>query len=177
MKIWNTPGRLPCLLILLSISLTSQAAITPEPAGTETDSPAPMEITVRGSTNLSMLKRQVRAAEVEMYDIFNAINEDERYNIICREEASTGSRIVREQVCAPNFYHEAKAHEGRALVLLLQEDKYGSNLVPPASIVAHETRILKEKLEMAIAQHPELLEAIGRFNLLNEELEARGWND
>ncbi|MEM1176134.1 MAG: hypothetical protein AAGI27_15090, partial [Pseudomonadota bacterium] len=83
-----------------SIAILSGAAVAQEPG----DSPNREieEVVVVGDKSLVTLKHAVYRAEEEFFAIFNAQNSDDEFDVHCRYEAKTGTRI-RKHTCEANF--------------------------------------------------------------------------
>jgi hypothetical protein len=76
------------------------------------------EIVVRGRTR-AQLRTEVQLAEEAVYARFNEINSSDEFDIHCRLEVLTGSRMLR-RICEPNFWRTAKSDAGRETVVGLQ---------------------------------------------------------
>jgi len=61
----------------------------------------PEEITVYGQKTLLNLRIAVDRAEVEFFERFNELNEDDQYDVFCEKIAVTGSRIRRRTCWSP----------------------------------------------------------------------------
>ena len=53
------------------------------------------EITVMGARSLAMMRAEVIEAEDVIYDLFNELNDDDGYDIICKKETQLGSQIPK----------------------------------------------------------------------------------
>lgn len=72
------------------------------------------ELIVRGRKPAE-LRAAVEAARVRVYDVFNALNSDDAFDVQCRREASTGRRMKR-QVCRPRFKDDISNAAAKAFV-------------------------------------------------------------
>lgn len=60
------------------------------------------EVTVRGQRPVVAYRLALEASRDRIFEIFNEINSDDEFDIHCRNEQRTGSRI-RRRVCRPQF--------------------------------------------------------------------------
>ena len=110
------------------------------------------EITVMGPRSLAMMRAEIIAAENVVYDLFNELNDDDGYDIICKKETRIGSQLPR-RICQARMYREEVADA--------TNDETG-----PAIPVGNRTRasqrheVLMDKMRSLAAEHPELLEAL-----------------
>lgn len=110
------------------------------------------EITVMGARSLAMMRAEVIEAEDVIYELFNELNDDNGYDIICKKETRIGSQIP-QRVCLARMYRDE--------VALATVDQEG-----PAIPVGNRTsssrhqEILIDKMRALSAEHPELLEAL-----------------
>jgi len=76
------------------------------------------EVVVRGRSR-TLLRAEIRIAEEALYERFNEINSDDEFDIFCRFEPVTGSRVLR-RLCQANFWREADANIGEETARALQ---------------------------------------------------------
>lgn len=55
-------------------------------------------IGITGSVPLLFYKDDMQAAELDFYEMFNALNDNKKYKVLCRKETRLGSRI-KTRVC------------------------------------------------------------------------------
>lgn len=140
-------------------------AIADEPSSEDTTEME--ELTVIGNRDLLSLRGQIRAAEVRMFEVFNEINDDDDYDIVCRMQAPLGTRI-KNQVCSPVYYFKAHADHGQETLAEIQgQASYRGPYV--TSVIGHHNHILRDKLAEAVKESPELLDAIMEFRGLVTE--------
>ena len=98
------------LMVLLLCSLPAGVSLAQEDAqeGVPDDEPID-EITVYGEKSLPKLKLEYEAAELDFYNLYNEINDDYRYDVICRDEVPTGSHIKTARLLAPLRTRGARA--------------------------------------------------------------------
>lgn len=110
------------------------------------------EIVIVGQRTLSALRRQVEDAELQVYDVFNKLNEDRRYDIHCQMVAPIGSNIKRRR-CAPQFADDAERDEALAFL-------DGRPVIPAATVISEQNGVLHERMAALARANPEFLEAL-----------------
>ena len=116
------------------------------------------EIIVYGEKSVGELRREVYTAEENFFDLFNSLNQDFEYDVNCYYEAPTGTRI-RHHVCKANFVVEATSAE--FVEWRTRGPRYPA--VPPELVIAKKKKILRQKMEALIAEHPELQQALNEY--------------
>jgi len=119
------------------------------------------EITVTGQRLISTLRIEVIRAEDRAFDLFNAYNDDNQYDIHCRMEAPTGTRI-RYRQCAPNFYVKAEAD--------LTQIMLNGGFMDNRPMLRNKYKELKDEMMKQVLTHPELLEAFLHAQELRKKL-------
>lgn len=125
------------------------------------------EIVVIGQSP-ARLRVQIELAEEAVYDRFNDINSNDEFDIQCRQEARTGTRIP-QRVCQANFWRAAQSDAAAATVRALQ----GSSAISPQVFqgeAIYKSRLLEDEMRLLAAQDEELLAAIVRLAGLTESL-------
>ena len=113
------------------------------------------------------MRRDVYRAEENFFDLFNSFNQDFEYDVNCYFEAPTGTRI-RRHVCKANFVVEATSVQ--YVEIRTQGPRYPT--VPPELVIARKKKILREKMETLVAEHPELLQALNEYTSKRAMLET-----
>jgi hypothetical protein len=147
-----------------------QEAGAPSAAEAAQAAGAPDEVVVIGQRLLD-LRRRIEAAEVAVFDRFNDINSDDRFDIHCRYRVRYFSH-TRERVCESNSWREQDENYAQSL---LQQVR-GEATPPPATFRAEQLRmnaLLGEELGRLAAEDPGLREAMqqlaaARFALAEE---------
>lgn len=116
-------------------------------------------IEVKGQRSIFFLKKSIEKSRAAFYEIFNSVNEDKKFDIICRLEKPLGSHIA-DRVCEPRYFKELRAQ-------LIQEravsgTKINMSLVPSDADVFLAS---KKDREASLVHMQELL-------LTNPELQA-----
>jgi len=140
---------------------------------------APMEeIIVIGQRSIMNLRMQVDQAVDRMYAIYNEVNKDDDYDIICKREAPTGS-LIKRKVCTPVFYSK---EESRATQLAMDMDSRNGFMFFDYSVIPLKNKKLKENMKRLILENPSLFNAVVEQVKLSEELKRQrreywGWDD
>ena len=74
------------------------------------------EIIVYGDMSLAQLRRQMHKASEAFFDVYNDINSDDQFDILCDYETRLGVRR-RKHVCRPRFALKAESRETSAFML------------------------------------------------------------
>ena len=122
----------------------------------------PEEIVITGERSLLNLRLEMQEAERAAYALFNQLNDEDRFDISCKMEAQTGTRIKR-QLCLPEFKREALREHARAYI-----EGSPSRNPPVEMVIASQEGDFKLKMEEVAEQHPEFLEAIILYSVHQE---------
>jgi len=123
------------------------------------------EITVMGSQSLSSLRHDLVEAEDSVYAIFNSLNNDDDYDIICKNETRIGSQILY-RVCKARLYREAVAEA--------TEDYADGNAYHGVMLNAQQhNEILREKMRALAAENPQFVEALRKRLELQKAFESK----
>jgi hypothetical protein len=143
-----------------------------EPAVAAGGTPAPPaaaaddEVIVRGRRP-EQLRVEIERAENAFYERFNAVNSDDEYDIVCRYQAVTGSRVPR-RICEPEYELAAQAQAGQQEVLGLQGSAFGGGSGQFAGMAHYKHQLLEEEIRKAVSEDPKLLEALTRLLSLQQ---------
>lgn len=131
-------------------------------ASAEEDKPAE-EIVVTGRASLLLLRHELVRAEDHFFDRYNLLNDDDRYDIVCKDERPIGSRIpVRE--CKARIIRETESEETQKQLLL------GSPGTPTSrATTSKHYRILDEKLKAFATSDDELQQALMNYDKLSKK--------
>ena len=130
------------------------------------------EIKALGARSLALMRWQLIEAENQVFDLFNELNEDDGYDIICKNETRVGSQLPK-RVCQARMYREEVS------MATIGEDL---GLLPVSNMTQNRKhqQILIEKMRELAAEHPKLLEALKnrrQFEKRYEEERARRYGD
>lgn len=124
------------------------------------------EVLVYGARSLTLLRQEVTVAEDRFFDIYNELNEDDRYDIICETRRPIGTRIgVRE--CKAKFVRDAEVEATQGA--LMMTDIAANVTAQPIRTSSKDYEILKEKLQTFSVSNPELQEALMDYDRLNNK--------
>jgi hypothetical protein len=128
------------------------------------------EVVVRGRSH-AFLRQQFQLAEEAVYARFNEINSNDEFDIHCRREAVTGSRILR-RTCQANFWREAQANAGTETVRAMQ----GGAAIPAEVFLGEalqKRRLLEQEMRQLASEDEELLRALVRLANAAAAMERR----
>jgi hypothetical protein len=126
------------------------------------------EIEVIGQRNLLALRMQVEAAQEEVHLLFNDLNTDDDYDIVCKFQERYFSKM-KEKICMPQYAWDIRAEEGRTFADKVQG--IASAETAPANLkIDYSEPRLKEQMIEALRNSPELFDAIVKHATLMEEL-------
>ena len=127
------------------------------------------EIQVLGTRTLYSIRMEIVDEENKIFSMFNELNSDDRFDILCDNIAPTGSHI-KQRVCEPRFVTETRAQ-------MTQDYVRGIGMLVGSSDLEVETAMEREELEkehLRIAvEHPEYLEMLTELTNLRDTLESR----
>ena len=127
------------------------------------------EIQVLGTRTLYSIRMEIVDEENKIFSMFNELNSDDRFDILCDNIAPTGSHI-KQRVCEPRFVTETRAQ-------MTQDYVRGIGMLVGSSDLEVETAMEREELEkehLRIAvEHPEYLEMLTELTNLRNTLESR----
>jgi len=136
--------------------------------------PNPLEeVTVRAPKPLSAHRRGVEAAEAQVWNTFNAVNGNDEFDVHCRYETPTGTRIPT-YVCRPEFLDDATSRAARAMLAPVGMHS-GIGLQQIEAGRAHYMeRRLQDEIRGLATSHPELREHLEELDeALEKHEEAR----
>lgn len=125
------------------------------------------EIIVYGERSLGELRREVYKAEENFFDLFNSLNQDFEFDVNCYYEVPSFTHI-RQHVCRANFVVEATSVQ--YVEIRTRGPRYPT--VPPALVIAKKKKLLRQKMEALVAEHPELLQALTEYTSKRTTLES-----
>jgi len=140
------------------------------PDGGTPDSDRPIEeIQVLGSRTLYSIRMEIVDEENKIFSMFNELNSDDDFDILCDNIAPTGSHI-RQRVCEPRFVTETRAR-------MAQDFMLGIGALNESSDLGVETKLQQDELEKEhlriAAEYPEYLEMLTKLMNLRATLETR----
>jgi len=122
------------------------------------------EIVVTGKKTLRQIRKEIRNLDLQIYSMFNELNTDDDYDIVCRKMARIGSKIVRNN-CKAKLYWDSMSE--------LAEESDGGLLMPqPVSDPQRHTAIFRAKLADLADKNAALRQALVQRRLLADEEQA-----
>lgn len=106
----------------------------------------------------AMLRLQIQLAEEAVYDRFNEINSTDEYDIVCRREILTGSRIPR-RVCQPNLWRTALRRAGVETARSMQ-GSYALSASQFQAEALYKQQLMADELRQLAREDKELQEAV-----------------
>ena len=143
-----------CLAALAAASYAQEAA---DPAADE----AYDEIEVVGKARLDTLRTRLYQSEVDVYDLFNDLNDQNEFDVLCVDHAPTGSHI-KERYCEPRFVKELRSEAYRD----------GRNNRISQSKYRKKQEQFSEIMEQLANDNPALLKALVEYSEAADRYEA-----
>ena len=140
------------------------------PDAVSQDSNVLEEVTVYGHLPLTTLRFEVYRAEDNYFASFNELNSKDEFDIYCRWEAPTGTRIKQRQ-CRARFYAELEYQAAR-------QWRQGSGIPPQQwlasqqALIEDKARRLNEEMRRLVIEHPQLFDALNEFDAAKERFES-----
>ncbi|MDH3613479.1 MAG: hypothetical protein OEU90_08365 [Gammaproteobacteria bacterium] len=157
-------NKISITVTVLAVSLPLHAAAqVADPETAEIDTTID-EITAVGARTLGSMRTEVVLAEDEVYALYNDLNEDDGYDIICKKETRIGSQIPR-RVCLARMYREAVAEA------TVDEDTGDYMVVGRMTGSSKHQKILQEKMRALAIEHPELSAALKKRHALAKKFQ------
>ncbi len=146
-------------------ALAMEAPASPEPSAATEDVE---EIQVIGQRSLLALRMQVEAAQEQVHLLFNELNTDDNFDIVCHTQDRYFSH-TKVKTCMPRYAWNARAEEGRNFADKIQGIAYAETAPANLKIDEAEPELKKQMIE-ALRHSPELFDAIVKHATLMEEL-------
>ena len=169
------PGRGAILgLLLVAVSL-AQAFAAAESSQDDLD-----EVLVQGSrTQLDQMRQELLQLQQRFYARYNELNTVREFDVRCRFEARTGTRVPRHS-CIAVFEDDAKQEEGvEALGILQYMRGYGtagllksSPPVPPAVKIETRRPAFQRHMKEVVSNDPELIGLLREREELSRRYDA-----
>ncbi len=122
------------------------------------------EITSYGRKSLLSFKVEMVAAEETYYDLYNRLNDDDAFDVICKKASPNGakSRFAR-RICKARFEWEAISDNDR--------DRLQAGFFPQANqaSVLRKKLMVLDKMEKLANENPELREALFSLTRISQE--------
>ena len=129
------------------------------------------EIVVYGEKPLHALRREVYRVEESFFDLYSSLNQDDDFDVRCYYEVPSFTHI-RRHVCRAKFVVDATSAEAGRLL-----GKAVGPALPADVVIEGKKEKFREVIEALVAEHPELLQALGEYTnarqILKSEKERR----
>lgn len=113
---------------------------------------------------LSQLRKQIEKAQDAMYDTYNRINKVPEYQVYCRTETSTATRMPIHQ-CKPRLVNDATEAEATAFL-------HGEPFRPSGSVINEKMPDFEKHLRDVIRRNPKLHQAVLDYGALVKHYEV-----
>ena len=121
------------------------------------------EVVVTAPRTLSAMRAEIDAVQNRAFALFNELNVDNDYDIVCRRETPTGSHIP-VRVCRPRYVDRLEAEA-------TQDFLAGDGFFDPGGDIMYHEDILKQKLALMALEHPEFHAALEEYYRLQTAYE------
>lgn len=158
--------------------LASIYVAAPGATAMESSLQQPEEVIVVGERRVMELRLAMWEAERAAYEVFNAANDERRFDISCSLHQVSGTRLKR-QLCQPEFEIQAMRKHGQGFL-----DSYRTFLdpiyqgignptaiesaplvsMPAASAIASQQDAYRARMKEVAEQSPEFLEALIEYS-------------
>ena len=174
-------GTIACCAVLLGWHASAEgreptedaisSAAGPQVTAVE-EEPAELEpITVTGIRTRLAVQHEMYAVQDQAFQLFNELNTDDDYDMICRRERPRGSQFIH-RVCKARFHREAESSAADEFLDRLEkgDDVYRVNRAEIDRGYEHQ----KELMVNLAKSHPEYRELLEKHFALRQEFEAKG---
>jgi hypothetical protein len=156
-------------LLFTLLTLPLLAMESPAPSAGEEPAEEPVEeINVVGQRTILALRLQMEAAQEEVHLLFNELNPEDSYDIVCVEVDRYFSRM-KEKQCKPRFAWDALETEGQNFARSVRGENVVQGITSNTEIGLAEPG-MREHFVEALSKSPELFDAIVKHAQLMEKL-------
>jgi hypothetical protein len=162
---------------LLVLSITAWCLAPAAGAATATTNPVQTEeITVYAEMSLRKLRLETNRVREAMFNVFNEINGDDRFDIQCEYVQRWQSKI-REYECSPVYLKNAREQEVNLFLRSIggEDGGFAGGQGGGAGLTQmdHFNALLAEQMQTAVREHPEFRQAVDEYNAISEYYAAR----
>jgi len=129
------------------------------------------EVIVIGRESVSTIRRELFNTQDIVYDMFNELNKDDTFDMVCEKEARTGSQIVYK-VCRPRFLLTAVSN---AYVDWRDDGAFGVNRAEMRNMTLRQREIMADLAN----KNPQFLSLLKKRLALRKAYESKiapGWS-
>ena len=113
------------------------------------------EIVVTAPRTLRSMRAEIDRVQDRALALFNELNVDNDYDIVCRRETPTGSHIPR-QVCRPRYMIRLEADA-------TQDFLAGDGYFDPGGDIMYHDDILRQKIARMVEENPDFHHMLAEF--------------
>ena len=130
-------------------------------------------IDITGEKSTPQLKRAFKKQQMEFIELYNTVNTDAQFDVICKWRKFTGSQIARK-LCEPRYMIDF-----RALTVQTWSTQPGIdfNRLPNDDTLRFLTQDTREEaykhVAALVATHPKLLDSFLKLDAIHERIKAR----
>ncbi len=178
-------NKLPIALMLIclsSVSLSQQPESLPEDESameSQISENGIEEITVLGERTTYSLRMEIKSSELEVYNLFNELNNNDEFDVTCEEIVYSGSHIP-VQTCMAAYLREEEARRTQDFLQGLSGGPLGTPGSGPllsrdavAGEVIEKTKAMEQEMIRLAIEFPEFTAALQKLSGLVGALEAR----
>lgn len=155
------------VLLVFTISVQNASAENVEgvQSPAEEQSPAEVpgemeEVTVYGQKSMLSLERAMIEAEDRTFELFNSLNTDNQYDIVCYKKAPLGSHIKR-RYCYPNYVIDLMDEAASVWSAGARMNNFPDSVpIMNRTKEKKKAKNLREIWGSLAAEHPEMLNAV-----------------
>jgi len=121
------------------------------------------EIIVSREKPIVLLRHEMRMAEKQVFDMFNALNTDDEFDVECGRETRR-DLVSWDWACRPNYEKDLRTEEGRRMLI-------GGSYINAEARIRTKHEELKKKMEALMREQPEFLQSLLKLADATEALE------
>lgn len=122
-----------------------------------------------GADSPSDLRRQIAKAEKDFFTLYNKLNSDRQYDMICKTDRTTGTTMAA-RVCQPRYVEASQRATSSERIQTAARGGPGVDAVNPgAAVGVSQEEGFRQNMREVLAKSPEL-QALGQKR---DELQAR----
>jgi hypothetical protein len=125
------------------------------------------EITSYGSRFLHSYRVEMVRAEVKYYDAYNALNDDDEFDVICKTSSGNSAKSrIKKRICKGQFEWDAFSENDR--------DRFAMGFMPMLNHadITRKRGIVLDRMEKLAEENPEFREALFELTRISREFEA-----
>ncbi len=157
--------RLGYCILLIALPLQQANPDTKESSDSTAKEEAPIEeIQVFAAKPASQIRREIQKVDSKIYSMFNELNDDDGFDIVCRRRAPIGSQIPIKS-CKARLYWQALSEA-------TEDDDGGLDLRSVVSNKSDYAAELREKMFQLATENTALMNVLVKRRELVKQLES-----